>query len=43
VKATIGGVATEYLGNDYKWTGTARVKYYYASGGLVAIRDAAGT
>src|SRR5207244_12681060 len=43
VQATMGGVTTVYLGNYYEWNGSAGVKYYYAEGGRVAMRDASST
>jgi RHS repeat-associated protein len=43
VKSTVSGVTTTYIGNYYEWNGSAGVKYYYANGNRVAMRDAAGT
>ncbi len=38
VKATLGGVTTVYIGNDYEVQGTTIRKYYYLWGKRVAAR-----
>jgi RHS repeat-associated protein len=43
VKSTENGVITAYIGDYYEWNGSAGVKYYYANGSRVAVRNAAGT
>ncbi len=41
----MGGVTTYYVGNYYEWTGsmTSMVKYYYAGGQRVAMRQGSST
>ena len=39
VKGTVNGVTTAYVGNYFEWTGGAMVKYYYAGGQRVAMKQ----
>jgi len=45
VKSVMGGVTTYYVGNHFEWTGdtTSMVKYYYADGQRVAMRQGSST
>jgi hypothetical protein len=45
IKATLGGVTTYYVGNHFEWTGSTStmIKYYYAGGQRVAMRQGSST